>query len=270
MANRWYYQAALPRKDAAILANCPLPEVRRRWISRIVYQEAPGERGRAGGLASPRRSGRPDPQEVRERNVAPGVRFATDAYVTFARERPWPEAVAASLTSFSPDLMRDRVTAMRRHYPWIDPAGYAYFESRISAAVSDAEVGLELVLSHCRTRTSRIPRGRARLQMRCAVDPSRRYRARGRGSVPGLDVDSSKRTRRAGIRSPRTFAWACGCATIRSGAKMRSCIRRARRYSTRQRGPPWRWSMAKPAWVASPSRFPTGSGGCARRTSLPS
>jgi pyrroloquinoline-quinone synthase len=30
VANRWYYQSVLARKNAAIIANCPLPEVRRR------------------------------------------------------------------------------------------------------------------------------------------------------------------------------------------------------------------------------------------------
>ena len=35
VANRFAYQAAIPRKDAAILANCPDREVRRRWIRRI-------------------------------------------------------------------------------------------------------------------------------------------------------------------------------------------------------------------------------------------
>jgi pyrroloquinoline-quinone synthase len=155
VANRWYYQAALPRKDAAILANCPLPEVRRRWIGRIIYQD--GAREAEGGLEAWLRLaeavGLTREEVIAERHVAPAVRFATDAYVTFARERPWLEAVAASLTElFSPELMRDRAAAMRRHYPWIDPAGYAYFESRTSAAASDAEVGLELVLSHCHTR----------------------------------------------------------------------------------------------------------------------
>ena len=35
VANRFYYQENIPRKDAAILANCPDREVRRRWIRRI-------------------------------------------------------------------------------------------------------------------------------------------------------------------------------------------------------------------------------------------
>lgn len=155
VANRWYYQAALPRKDAAILANCPLPEVRRRWITRIVYQDGSceGEGGLEAWLRLAEAVGLTREEVIAERQVAPAVRFATDAYLAFARERPWPEAVAASLTElFSPDLMRERLAAMRRHYPWIDPAGYAYFESRTSAAVSDSEVGLDLVLSHCRTR----------------------------------------------------------------------------------------------------------------------
>ena len=34
VANRWYYQRSLPQKDAAIIANCPLPEIRRRWLPR--------------------------------------------------------------------------------------------------------------------------------------------------------------------------------------------------------------------------------------------
>jgi pyrroloquinoline-quinone synthase len=155
VANRWYYQAALPRKDAAILANCPFPEVRRRWIDRIVYQDGSceGEGGLEAWLRLAEAVGLTRQEVIAERHIAPGVRFATDAYVTFARERPWQEAVAASLTElFSPDLMRERMAAMRRHYPWIDPAGYEYFESRTSTAASDAEVALDLVLSHCRTR----------------------------------------------------------------------------------------------------------------------
>ena len=38
VANRFYYQENIPRKDAAILANCPDREVRRRWIRRIVEE----------------------------------------------------------------------------------------------------------------------------------------------------------------------------------------------------------------------------------------
>ena len=36
VANRFYYQVQIPRKDAAILANCSDREVRRHWIQRIL------------------------------------------------------------------------------------------------------------------------------------------------------------------------------------------------------------------------------------------
>src|SRR3569833_1679982 len=34
VANRYYYQCNIPRKDAAIMANCPLRDVRRMWLHR--------------------------------------------------------------------------------------------------------------------------------------------------------------------------------------------------------------------------------------------
>src|SRR6266478_2177359 len=48
VANRFCYQQAIPRKDAAILANCPDREVRRSWIHRIVEHD--GTSGEEGGL----------------------------------------------------------------------------------------------------------------------------------------------------------------------------------------------------------------------------
>ena len=67
---------------------------------------------------------------VDERHVLVGVRFAVDAYLAFCRSRPWLEGVAAALTElFSPDLMSDRIVAWRRHYGWIRPEGFAYFET---------------------------------------------------------------------------------------------------------------------------------------------
>ena len=36
VANRFYYQIAIPIKDAAILSNCDDREIRREWIQRIL------------------------------------------------------------------------------------------------------------------------------------------------------------------------------------------------------------------------------------------
>ena len=35
-ANRFYYQKNIPIKDALLLSRCPLREVRRKWVQRIL------------------------------------------------------------------------------------------------------------------------------------------------------------------------------------------------------------------------------------------
>lgn len=155
VANRWYYQRRLSQKNAAIIANCPLPEVRRRWVERITFQD--GHEGSGGGLGDwlvlADAVGLDRAEMVAELHVLRGVRFAVDAYVAFCRDRPWWEGAAAALTElFSPDHMADRVSAWRRHYGWIDPHGFAYFESRIPVVRADSAYTLDLVLTHCDTR----------------------------------------------------------------------------------------------------------------------
>ena len=154
VANRFYYQENIPRKDAAILANCPDREVRRRWIRRIHDHDgtADGEGGIEAWLRLGEATGLTREEMWDERHVVPGVRFAVDAYVTFARTRPWVEAVASSLTElFAPDLMAERLAAFERFYTWIDPAGLAYFRARLTQAPRDSEHALEVVREHCRT-----------------------------------------------------------------------------------------------------------------------
>jgi pyrroloquinoline-quinone synthase len=155
VANRYYYQRSIPIKDAAILSNCPEPDVRREWIKRILDHD--GNEPGGGGIESWLRLGEAlgvDRVELQsERRVLPGVRYAVDAYVTFCRTKPWIEAVAASLTElFGPSAIRVRVEALERHYPWIDPAGLEYFRARLKQAPLDAQYALDLVVERCRTR----------------------------------------------------------------------------------------------------------------------
>ncbi len=169
--NRFYYQKNIPIKDAAILSNCPDREVRRRWIRRIIDHD--GTRDGEGGIAAWLRLGEAvgltQQQLWDERHVVPGVRFAVDAYVTFARTRPWIEAVAASMTElFAPDLMAERLAAFEHLYPWIDPDGLTYFRARLTQAPRDAEYALELVTEHCRTADEQA-RAVAALSFKCDV-----------------------------------------------------------------------------------------------------
>lgn len=155
VTNRFYYQKCIPLKDAAILSNCPEIDVRRAWIRRIIDHD--GTDADPGGIESWLRLGEAlgvsrDELES-ERGVLAGVRYAVDAYVNFARQRPWIEAVASSLTElFGPAAIRVRLEALERHYPWIDPAGLEYFRTRLVKAPRDADYALELVVARCRTR----------------------------------------------------------------------------------------------------------------------
>jgi pyrroloquinoline-quinone synthase len=153
VANRFYYQANIPRKDAAILANCPDREVRRRWIRRILDHDGTvdGEGGIEAWLLLAEAVGLRRDEVWDERHVVPGVRFAVDSYVTFARTQPWVQAVASSLTElFAPDLMAERLAAFERYYPWVERQGLAYFRARLTQAPRDSEHALQVVTEHCR------------------------------------------------------------------------------------------------------------------------
>jgi pyrroloquinoline-quinone synthase len=155
VANRFYYQKCIPLKDAAILANCPEVEVRRVWIRRIIDHD--GRTEGTGGIESWLRLGEAlgvsRGELLSERHVLPGVRYAVDAYVNFARQKPWIDAVASSLTElFGPAAIRARLEALERHYPWIDPAGLEYFRTRLVQAPRDARYALDLAVERCRTR----------------------------------------------------------------------------------------------------------------------
>jgi pyrroloquinoline-quinone synthase len=155
IANRFYYQCQIPVKDAAIVSNCPLREVRRLWLHRIIDHD--GTQGTEGGIEAWLRlaeaAGLPREAVLAQHHLLPGVRFAVDAYVNFARSRPWPIAIASSLTElFAPDLMAQRLAAFETHYAWVQPWGFDYFRRRLTQAKTDSEEGLRLTLEHCASR----------------------------------------------------------------------------------------------------------------------
>jgi pyrroloquinoline-quinone synthase len=159
VANRFYYQIRIPQKDAAVLANCSDRAERRRWIERILDHDGRGDfaGANAGGIEAWCRLGiatglaRDTLESLR--HVQPGVRFAVDAYVNFARGAAWEEAAISSLTElFAPKIHADRLAGWPSLYPWIAPEGLAYFRSRITLAGRDVEHGLEVARRWCTTR----------------------------------------------------------------------------------------------------------------------
>jgi pyrroloquinoline-quinone synthase len=157
VANRFYYQISIPIKDAAIMANCPDRGVRRLWVQRILDHDGHGDD--PGGIDSWLRLGEAvglSRARVESLSaVLPGVRFAVDAYVNFARRAPWQESVCSSLTElFAPQIHQQRLANWPEHYPWIDRAGLHYFQSRVSIARRDVEHGLRVTLDSFTTRAA--------------------------------------------------------------------------------------------------------------------
>ena len=152
--NRFCYQNAIPRKDAALMARMADSDLRREWRSRIVDHDgdAPGEGGIARWLALAEAVGL-DRDYVRSTEGAlPATKFAVEAYVRFVAERPLVEAVASSLTElFAPQIHRDRIAGLLAHYDFADDASLAYFRKRLGEAPRDVAFGLAYVLREART-----------------------------------------------------------------------------------------------------------------------
>lgn len=156
VANRFYYQTAIPVKDAAIMANCPDRDVRKHWVQRILDHD--GREGEVGGIEAWLQLGEAvglTREELSsEKHVLPGVRFAIDAYVNFARRAPWQEAASSSLTEmFAPKIHQHRLDNWPELYPWIEEKGYRYFRKRLTEARRDVEHGLAITLDYYKTRT---------------------------------------------------------------------------------------------------------------------
>jgi pyrroloquinoline-quinone synthase len=155
VANRFYYQIAIPIKDAAVMSNCDDREVRRGWVQRILDHDGfeIGGVKDPGGIEAWLRLGEAvglTREEIEDqRHLIPAVKFAVDAYVNFARRAPWQEAVCSSLTElFAPEIHKQRLATWPEHYGWIEPQGRAYFRNRVSQARRDVEQGLAITLDH--------------------------------------------------------------------------------------------------------------------------
>ena len=155
VANRFYYQVTIPNKDAAIMSNCTDRDVRREWVQRILDHD--GVDGEDGGIEAWLRLGEAvgmsRAQIISHEQVLPGVRFACDAYLNFARRATWQEAACSSLTElFAPEIHQSRLDSWPTHYPWIEAEGYQYFRKRLSEARRDVQHGLNITLQHFKTR----------------------------------------------------------------------------------------------------------------------
>ena len=157
VANRFYYQTTIPIKDAAIMSNCPDRDARRQWVQRIIDHD--GTEGEDGGIEAwlqlAEAVGLTREETLSYEHVLPGVKFAIDAYLNFAKNATWEEAASSSLTElFAPKIHQKRLDNWPDIYPWIDKKGYIYFRKRLSEARRDVEHGLNITLDYYNTRES--------------------------------------------------------------------------------------------------------------------
>lgn len=153
--NRYCYQSAVPRKDAALVSRLDDRELRRAWLHRVHDHDGLGEEpgGIERWLVLTSGLGLDRDYVVSMRGALPATRFAVEAYVQFVREQPIVVAVASSLTElFAPKIHKERISGMLENYDFIDDKVMAYFKRRLNQAPEDADFALDYIKRHARTR----------------------------------------------------------------------------------------------------------------------
>ena len=169
--NRFYYQAMIPIKDAAILSRMEQADLRRAWRQRIIDHD--GDNADQGGIrrwiALTDGLGLERAYVESMQGILPATRFAVEAYVHFVRERSLLEAIASSLTEmFSQSTIRQRVSSMLARYDFLNRDVLAYFDKRLTQAPRDADFALDYVKREARTVQDQAA-AIAALEFKCAV-----------------------------------------------------------------------------------------------------
>jgi len=152
--NRYCYQAAVPRKDAALMGRVADRELRRAWVHRLLDHD--GYAGEEGGierwLVLTDVLGLERAYVTSMRGALPATRFATEAYVRFVVQEPVLDAVASSLTElFAPQIHQERISGMLENYAFIGERAMQYFRRRLDQANRDADFALDFVKRHATT-----------------------------------------------------------------------------------------------------------------------
>jgi pyrroloquinoline-quinone synthase len=153
--NRYCYQAAVPRKDAALISRLYDRELRREWLHRVLDHDgyAEEEGGIERWLVLTDGLGLDRDYVISMKGALPATRFAVESYVTFVREQPITVAVASSLTElFAPKIHKERIAGMLENYDFIDDKVMAYFKRRLTQAPRDADFALKYVLDNAKAR----------------------------------------------------------------------------------------------------------------------
>lgn len=154
--NRYCYQEAVPRKDAAFMSRVHDRDLRREWVHRIHDHDGhlPDE---PGGLERWLQLtdclGLDRAYVTSMAGALPATRYAVEAYVRFVVEQPLVVAAASQLTElFAPSIHRERIAGMLANYSFVNDLVMSYFRRRLSQAPRDVSFTLEFVKDNARTR----------------------------------------------------------------------------------------------------------------------
>ena len=153
--NRYCYQSAVPRKDAAFVSRVTDRQLRRDWVHRVLEHDGHGEDpgGIERWLILTDALGLDRDYVQSMKGALPATRFAVEAYVTFVREQPLVVAVASSLTElFAPKIHKERISGMLENYDFINEKTVAYFKKRLVQAPFDAEFALNFIKDNTHSR----------------------------------------------------------------------------------------------------------------------
>jgi len=153
--NRYCYQAAIPRKDAALMARIHDREIRRVWIQRILDHDGFGDDlgGIERWLVLTDALGLDRDYVISMKGALPATRFAVEAYVHKVSEGSQLEAISSCLTElFAPSIHKERIAGMLANYDFITPDVMAYFKRRLDQAPRDANWALAYAREHAKTR----------------------------------------------------------------------------------------------------------------------
>lgn len=152
--NRYCYQSAIPRKDAALVSKMTDATLRREWRKRI--EDHDGSDEKEGGIERWLRLaegvGLDRDYVASTQGALAATRFAVEAYVHFVRDQPLFEGIASSLTElFAPAIHKERIAGLLEHYDFANDTTLAYFRKRLDEAPRDVAFGLAWVLDNANT-----------------------------------------------------------------------------------------------------------------------
>tara|TARA_B110000037_G_C17065720_1_gene483723 strand:+ start:765 stop:1523 length:759 start_codon:yes stop_codon:yes gene_type:complete len=148
VANRYYYQCTIPKKDSAILSKCDSIEIRREWAKNINDADKVNggieqwlNMGIALGLTK---------EEMNDfRHVLPGVKFACDKYLSFVKETELKYAIASCLTvTFATEIHEARLNNWPKHYDFLTDDVFKYFKNRPHYAKIEKQFATNYILNN--------------------------------------------------------------------------------------------------------------------------